>query len=225
MDNDAQEGFWQEFIKVEHGILTCPECRRNSFGDDCSPHVSWAGPEYKPGGVAFLLHYPESRDYEGGGSRDKRLRQRLQAFRASPTVENYRLLVSEAQLQMRGDPWSAWESWTLPVSRCMQDCLTIEHVVWITLIKHRKPGRESKGVKLPAIVQQEHGIQAHLKGELEILRPGAVVAVGLPAANAMDRLEGLWRVLRIKSKGASVYDAYKTRDQLRALGLCRRRIF
>ena len=62
-----------------------------------------------------------------------------------------------------------------------------------------------------------HGIGEHLRPELELLQPAAVVTIGTVARDAVAVIPGSWKRFFLKLQGASDSEAYRIRDQLRAV--------
>ena len=224
VDNEREE-FWRRLVEVEHGIVVCAACRGYSPNDLGSPQTSWAGSQYKPGGLVVVLQNPGvSPSSWNLNSRDQRLAAATSRFRDAPTVEDFRALVSEMHSQMQGlgpSGTERWGQWVHPVSKCIAGCLTPEDVVWANVSKHRTPGGTVKD-RPTTLAEQVHGLRHHLRAELDVLRPRVVIAVGAPALVAMQLLSGNWTLMKIKQRGATTEEAFKIRDRLRTLGLCAR---
>lgn len=217
----AQAEFWHDVIAVEHAIVACVTCRELSHGDRGSPQPTFIGSAFKPGGVMFVSSNPAVSPEEWGSLRDRRFAEARDTFHASPTLGTYNQMVSEMHSQAQGLGATGpqrWRGWTHPVSKCVAACLSLDQIAWGNVCKHRTPGDAAKD--RPATTKElGHGL-SHLRSELDVLAPNAIVAVGVAATEMLQGLTGPWRLLQIKLRGATTIEAFSIRDSLRGLGLC-----
>lgn len=225
------EDFWERVVAAAARVLSCPTCQTGAAGPTSGrhpgerglPQPGWVGSEFQWGtGVAIVLQNPAVADASYGTIREQYVQRRLRIFAHAPTVEAYRRFVEESIRDVIGDPAAGkrpWRKWTHPVSKVVDGYLRPEQLAWLNVVRFRSPaaagaGRKDAGVSDAAIA---HGINHHLRPELGLLQPAAVVSIGSVARDAVAMIPGGWRRLFLKLQGASDVEVSTIRDQLRAL--------
>jgi hypothetical protein len=223
--------FWEQVAEAAARVLSCPTCQASAAGSTSGrhpgerglPQPGWVGPQFQPGtGVVIVLRNPAVADDTYGTAREQETQGRLRRFAQMSTVEAYRQFVEESIRDVVGDPAAGkrpWRKWTHPVSKVVDGYLGPEQLAWLNVVRVRTPatastGRKDASVSEPAIA---HGIRQHLRPELELLQPAAVVSIGSVARDAVEVIPGNWRRFSLKLQGASDKEAYAIRDQLRTL--------
>jgi hypothetical protein len=224
------ERFWEQVAETAARLLACPACRTGAAGPVSGrhpgerglPQPGWVGPQFQPGiGVAIVLQNPAVADASYGLAREQQAQRRLQMFAEAPTVQAYRQFVEASIRDVLGDQAAGkrpWRKWTHPVSKVVDGYLRPEQLAWLNVVRFRSPG-VGDGSRKDAIVDDAaiaHGIRHHLRHELELLQPAAVVSIGSVARDAVAVIPGKWRRFSLKLQGASDLEAYAIRDRLRA---------
>jgi len=216
MVGTTQAPDWDAFLRTQAEIVNCSECRRRSSSDPNSPQPSYVGKNYQQGGLVIVLQNPGSppKDWQNE-ERERRLSQVLASFRTEPSTERYRMIVSEIRGQMTGQPPTqpAWRSWLHPVQKCVAGVSTLDELGWLNVVKHRTHG-SSETNRATLRIEEEHGLMAHLRHELDVLAPGVILAVGAAAGRALERLSGSWRLVSIGQR-ASASDVFKASALIR----------
>ncbi len=223
--------FWEQVAEAAARVLSCQTCQASAAGPTSGrhpgerglPQPGWVGPQFQPGtGVVIVLRNPAVADDSYGTAREQQAQRRLRLFAEAPTVEAYQQFVQESIRDVVGDPAAGkrpWRKWTHPVSKVVDGYLHPEQLAWLNVVRHRTPvsgstDRKDAPVSDAAIA---HGIGSHLRPELELLQPAAVVSIGSVARDAVEGIPGSWRRFSLKLQGASDKEAHAIRDQLRAL--------
>jgi hypothetical protein len=223
--------FWEQVVEAAAQVLSCPTCQASATGPTSGrhpgerglPQPGWVGPQFQPStGVVIVLRNPAVADDSYGPPREQQAQRRLHQFAQAPTVEAYRQFVEESIRDVVGDPTAGkrpWRKWTHPVSKVVDDYLGPEQIAWLNVVRVRTPATSSTGRKDAPVsdVAIAHGIRRHLRSELELLQPAAVVSIGSVARDAVEVIPGSWRRFSLKLQGASDKEAYAIRDQLRTL--------
>lgn len=171
--------------------------------------------------MAIVLKNPAVADDSYGTTREQQAQRRLRRFAQAPTVAAYRRFVEESIRDVVGDRAAGkrpWRVWTHPVSKVVDGYLHPEQLAWLNVVRFRTPaaagaGRKDAPVSDAAIA---HGIRHHLRPDLELLQPAAVVSIGSVARDAVEGIPGSWKQFSLKLQGASDNEAYHVRDRLRA---------
>jgi len=202
------DSFFLAVARDARAVVTCERCLSAKAG---LPHPAWVGPRYVPGhGVAIVLQNPGA---EPEGYDERALQKLLRRLEVSPPdAEAYRQYATARIKDMKEWPWPTWRH---PVSKAIDGCFEAEEIAWLNVVYVRTPtgvrGRKDQPLTGEAI---QHGLWAHLKPELELLRPTAVVTIGSPAREALDQLKWRGRRFHLKLRGATSGEAYAVRDAL-----------
>jgi len=160
--------------------------------------------------VAIVLQNPGAKP-EGYDERAlQKLLRRLEV--SPPDAEAYRQYATARIKDMKEWPWPTWRH---PVSKVIDGCFEAEEIAWLNVMYVRTPsGVRGRKDQPPTEEAIQHGPWTHLKPELELLRPTAVVTIGAPAREALDQLEWPGRRFHLKLRGATSGEAYAVRDAL-----------
>jgi hypothetical protein len=225
------EEFWDQVAEAAARVLGCSTCQSGADGPTRGrhpgerglPQPGWVGPAFQPGrSVVIVLQNPAVADTSYGTPREQQTQDRLRLFTDAPTVEAYQRFVEESIHDVVGDKAAgkrAWRKWIHPVSKVVDGYLRPEQVAWLNVVRFRTLAG-SLGHRKDAKVSDlaiAHGIRQHLRPELELLQPAAVVSIGSVARDAVAVIPGGWKRFSLKLQGASDAQAYAVRDRLRAL--------
>jgi hypothetical protein len=227
----AIEEFWERVAEAAERVLSCSTCQAGAAGPVSGrhpgerglPQPGWVGPEFQAGtGVVIVLQNPAVADASYGTTREQQAQDRLRRFAETPTVQAYRRFVEESIRDVVGDPVTgkrAWRKWTHPVSKVVDGHHRPEQLAWLNVVRFRSPAtagaaRKDAGVGDTAIA---HGILHHLRPELELLQPAAVVSIGSVARQAVAAIPGGWKRFALKLQGASDAEATAIGERLGAL--------
>lgn len=164
--------FWDQVSAHAASVVNCPFCLNRAQKSSGLPQPGFVGPDYKPGaGLAFILQNPSV----AGENSDSAYQASLSAFAQRPTVTSYQSFVKQAI-----DDARTWRMFNTRVGKIIQGCFEIEEIAWLNVVKHRTPRNET-----PSNVEFEHGASVHLRHELKLLDPAAIVTIYEPATTAV----------------------------------------
>jgi len=172
--------------------MQCSECRASAPAGDV-PQPGWVGRAYQPGrGLLVILQNPGVTPANHADARDSRQQDLLRAFDNEPSIETHAALMDFMFADMGGEVDAPglvtpgvrsgvrWRKWAHPVSKLIQDRTKL---AWLNVVKVRTPGTHRKDAKVPMDLVS-HGL-GHLKSEIQILKPRAIVTLGDEARDAI----------------------------------------
>jgi len=198
-------------VKAAAAVMHCEYCCEQTLPGD-QPQPGWVGRDYVPGrGVVVVLQNPAVAPTIYDPQRESRFQEALRGFSADPNLKTYEHLMQLAFDDMTGgNGVPSWPKWTHPIgklfdqpNRAAEELRAAQHcsrLAWMNVVKFRTA--ENSAVPPRAV---HHSINMHLRHELEVLRPKALVSIGSAARKALNELSLSKNLVRghLKLQGAS----------------------
>jgi hypothetical protein len=165
--------------------MRCPYCCSQVAVHGDRPQPGWVGTAYRPGqDIVVLLQNPATPPSGYSSAREASAQQLLKKFANEPLEETYSELADFMLADAIGLNGEAWGLWKHPVSKLVKNP---DQLAWLNVVKFRTPRESRKNNSVPADAIK-HSIDVHLPHELQILKPKNIVAIGVVARKALERL-------------------------------------
>jgi hypothetical protein len=220
--------FRASLVSLAAAVMHCEYCCGQALPDD-QPQPGWVGRDYLPGsGVVVVLQNPAVAPQIYDTQREALLQEALRDFSADSNLKTYEYLMQSAFDDMTGaraNDVKPWPKWTHPigklfdkVDRAAEELRAPRHcsnLAWMNVVKFRT--EKNRAAPQRAV---QHSIDMHLRRELKLLRPKAIVSVGSAARTALEsmRLPGNPIRCHLKLQGTSNVQIKAVQTRLREGG-------